>query len=129
MPELAERKSGHQPNFSWDEKLLHGHVVHWGEVFNDAFLAVFPFIWTRTSFRIRLIPVLFIIQNTQYKNTFHHFYPQLITYAVVLFKIDGELGDHDRVLHVHLDPLQALDALLASVSEIFGSKPLNLSQC
>ena len=53
--ELAEKKSGHQPNFSWDEKLLHGHVVHWGEVFNDAFLAVFPFIWSRTSFRISLI--------------------------------------------------------------------------
>ena len=51
----------------------------------------------------------------KYKNTLHHFYPQLITYAVVLFKIDGELGDHDRVLHVHLDPLQALDALLAGV--------------
>ena len=48
-------------------------------------------------------------------NTLHHFYPQLITYAVVLFKIDGELGDHDRVLHVHLYPLQALDALLAGV--------------
>ena len=42
MPELAEKKSGHQPNFSWDEELLHGHVVHRGEVLLHQLLAVLP---------------------------------------------------------------------------------------
>ena len=37
------------------------------------------------------------------------------TYAIVLFKVDGELGNHDGVLHVHLHPVQPLNALLAGV--------------
>merc|ERR550532_2712139 len=49
---------------------------------------------------------------------FHH---SLLTvfpliYAIVLLKVDGELGNHDRVLHVHLHPVQPLDALFAGVS-------------
>merc|ERR1712216_362758 len=35
--------------------------------------------------------------------------------AVVLLKIDDVLCNHDRVLNVRLDPLKALDALVASV--------------
>merc|ERR1719209_1801583 len=35
--------------------------------------------------------------------------------AVVLLEIDGELSNHDRVLNVSLNPIQALDALVASV--------------
>ena len=38
-----------------------------------------------------------------------------VTDAVVLFEVDGELSNHDRVLHVHLHPVQPLDALLAGV--------------
>ena len=37
------------------------------------------------------------------------------TYAIVLFKVDGELGNHDGVLHVHLHPVQPLNALLTGV--------------
>ena len=38
-----------------------------------------------------------------------------VAQAEVLLEVDGHLGDHDGVLDVHLDPLQALDALLAGV--------------
>ena len=38
-----------------------------------------------------------------------------VTDAVVLFEVDGELSNHDWVLHVHLHPVQPLDALLAGV--------------
>ena len=38
-----------------------------------------------------------------------------VTYTVVLLKVDGELGNHDGILHVHLHPIQSLNAFLASV--------------
>ena len=38
-----------------------------------------------------------------------------LTHAEVLLKIDDVLRNHDRVLNVCLDPLKALDALVASV--------------
>ena len=38
-----------------------------------------------------------------------------LTQAEVLLKIDNILGDHDWVLNVGLNPLQALDALVTGV--------------
>ena len=38
-----------------------------------------------------------------------------LTQAEVLLKIDNVLGDHDGILNVGLNPLQALDALVTGV--------------
>merc|ERR1719507_1764986 len=67
-------------NLSWDEELLHGHVVHSWEILHGMLLATFP-------------PVL----------------------AEVLLEVDDILGNHDGVLDVGLNPLQALNALLTCV--------------
>ena len=45
---------------------------------------------------------------------------KILTNAVVLLKVDNVLSNHDRVLDVRLHPLQALDALVASVPEIYN---------
>ena len=42
-------------------------------------------------------------------------YAMTLTQAVVLLKIDDVLGNHDRILNVGLDPLEALDTLVTSV--------------
>jgi len=64
----------------WDEKLLHRHHVHRGEVLLHQLLAVVP-----------------------------------VAQAEVLLKVDPELGDHDGVLQVHLNPFKSLDALVTGV--------------
>ena len=45
--------------------------------------------------------------------------------AKVLLEVDDVLGDHDRVLDVRLHPLQALDALVASVPETVSQQWTN----
>merc|ERR1719337_766075 len=67
-------------DLSGDEELLHGHVVHGGEVLDSVLLATFPAVL-----------------------------------AEVLLEVDNILCDHDGILDVGLNPLQALDALLAGV--------------
>ena len=48
-----------------------------------------------------------------------------LTKAEVLLEVDDVLGDHDRVLDVRLHPLQALDALVASVPETVSQQWTN----
>ena len=100
-----------------DEELLHGHGVHAGEVLLHQLLAVVPV--AQAEVLLQVDPEL--NNNGLVVNHFH--FQCIITimpFTTSAFIKSPELRNHDGVFQVSLHPLQALDALVASVPEIYN---------
>ena len=127
-----------------DEELLHGHGVHAGEVLFHQLLAVVPVAQAEVLLQvdpelnnygivvnhfhfqciITIMPftTLTFIKSPELRDhdgVLYHFHFQCIITVMPFIKLP-ELCDHDGVFQVSLHPLQALDALVASVPEIYN---------